>query len=340
MGLDYYDILNVKKNATDNELKKCYRKLAMKWHPDKNPTNKNESEAKFKQISEAYEVLSDPQKRAIYDRYGEEGLKGMPPPGTTDGANGSGNFFFNPRDAEDIFAEFFGCSPSEFSSMNRGKSTRFRSDGAGRFFGGFAGPQNVFSSYNEGAGVGGGGQPKKASAVENTLVCSLEELCIGSTKKMKISRNVFNDNGQVIPVSEILKIDVRPGWKKGTKITFPDKGNEEPNLLPADLVFIIDEKPHEVYQRDGNDLIVHQKVSLLEALTGTTLNFTSLDGRDLTIPVTDIITPGYELVITQEGMPITKQPGRKGNLRIIFDVKFPTRLSAEQQSALKRILGD
>ncbi|KAK8301359.1 uncharacterized protein LOC105780915 [Gossypium raimondii] len=78
--------------------------------------------------------------------------------------------------------------------------------------------------------------------------------------------------------SEILTIDVKPGWKKGTKITFPDKGNEQPNQLPADLVFVIDEKPYDLYKRDGNDLIVNKRVSLAEALGGTTINLTTLDG--------------------------------------------------------------
>ncbi|KAK8970847.1 hypothetical protein KSP40_PGU010873 [Platanthera guangdongensis] len=145
---------------------------------------------------------------------------------------------------------------------------------------------------------------------------------------------------QIVPESEILTIDVKPGWKKGTKITFPEKGNEQVNQLPADLLFIIGEKPHEIYKRDGNDLVVHQKVSLAEALTGTTIKLASLDGRDLSVPVTDIISPGYELVIAKEGMPIAKEPGRKGNLRIKFEVKFPARLTPDQQSALKRILGD
>ncbi|PKA64214.1 DnaJ protein like [Apostasia shenzhenica] len=339
MGLDYYDILKVGKNATDEDLKKAYRKLAMKWHPDKNPTNKKEAEAKFKQISEAYEVLSDPQKRELYDQYGEEGLKGIPPPGSSGGgANGSGDFF-NPRNAEDIFAEFFGSSPFEFSSMNRAKSTRFHSDGAGGFFGGFGGPENVFRSYSDGVGTRGGGQSKKAPAIESKLPCSLEELYTGSTRKMKISRNVIKANGQEVPESEILTINVKPGWKKGTKITFPEKGNEAANQIAADLVFIIDEKPHEVYKRDGNDLVVHQRVSLAESLTGTTLKLNSLDGRDLTIPINDIISPGFELVIAKEGMPIAKEPGKKGNLRIKFEVKFPSRLTPEQQSALKRILG-
>ncbi|KAK8921070.1 hypothetical protein KSP39_PZI019908 [Platanthera zijinensis] len=351
MGLDYYDILKVGKNASDEDLKKSYKKLAMKWHPDKNPTDKTEAEAKFKQISEAYEVLSDPQKKLVYDQYGEEGLKGIPPPGNSgNGAKGSGDFVFNPRNAEDIFAEFFGSSPFEFGSMNRAKSTRFQSDGAGGFFGG---PENVFRSYSEGVRMGGGGQLKKAPAIESKLACSLEELYMGSTRKMKISRNVIKDNGltclyfviifecrQIVPESEILTIDVKPGWKKGTKITFPEKGNEQVNQLPADLLFIIGEKPHEIYKRDGNDLVVHQKVSLAEALTGTTIKLASLDGRDLSIPVTDIISPGYELVIAKEGMPIAKEPGRKGNLRIKFEVKFPTRLTPDQQSALKRILGD
>ncbi|OUZ99691.1 DnaJ domain [Macleaya cordata] len=335
MGVDYYNILKVNRNATDEDLKKSYRRLAMKWHPDKNPNNKKDAEAKFKQISEAYEVLSDPQKRAVYDQYGEEGLKGIPPPGSSSaggggfpfangGSNASNDFRFNPRNAEDIFAEFFGSSPFGFGSMGPGRSMRFQSD-------------NVFRTYSEGSGVGG--VPRKPPPVESKLPCSLEELYTGSTRKMKISRNVIDANGRLVPESEILTIDVKPGWKKGTKITFPDKGNEQANQLPADLVFVIDEKPHDVYKRDGNDLIVSQKVSLAEALAGTTVNLTTLDGRNLTIPVSDVVNPGYELVIAKEGMPIVKEPGKRGNLRIKFEVKFPSRLTSEQRSGLKRILG-
>ncbi|KAF5185830.1 Chaperone protein dnaj [Thalictrum thalictroides] len=342
MGVDYYNILKVNRNATDDDLKKSYRRLAMKWHPDKNPNNKSEAEAKFKQISEAYDVLSDPQKRAIYDQYGEEGLKGAPPPGSTGGGfpfggNGSNDFMFNPRNAEDIFAEFFGSSPFGFGSSGPGRSMRFQSEGGG-MFGGFGGGggDNGFRSYNEGMG---GGMPRKPSPVETKLPCSLEDLYSGSTRKMRISRNVMNPHGRLVPETEILTIDVKPGWKKGTKITFPDKGNEQPNQLPADLVFVIDEKPHDVYKRDGNDLIVTQKVTLSEALAGSTVNLTTLDGRNLTIPVSDIVNPGYELVIAKEGMPIVKEPGKRGNLRIKFEVKFPTRLTSEQRAGLKRILG-
>lgn len=139
--------------------------------------------------------------------------------------------------------------------------------------------------------------------------------------------------------TEILTIDVKPGWKKGTKITFPDKGNEHLNQLPADLVFIIDEKPHSIYKRDGNDLIINQRVSLAEALGGTTINLNTLDGRELSIPVQDIVSPGYELVITREGMPIAKEPGNRGDLKIKFEVNFPTRLTTDQRARLKKALG-
>ncbi|KAJ6833037.1 dnaJ-like protein subfamily B member 4-like [Iris pallida] len=337
MGVDYYNVLKVDKGASNEDLKKAYRKLAMKWHPDKNPANKKEAEAKFKQISEAYEVLSDSEKRQIYDQYGEEGLKGMPHPGSSGG--GADNFHFNPRNAEDIFAEFFGSSPFGFGSMGRAKSMRCQSEGVGGLFGGFGGSESVFRTYSEGVRAGGGGQPRKSPAVETKLACTLGELYTGSNRKMKISRNVIDANGHATQESEILTIDVKPGWKKGTKITFPDKGNEQPNQLPADLVFVIDEKPHDLFKRDGNDLIVHQKISLSEALAGTTLNLTTLDGRNLTIPVTDVVSAGYELVIAKEGMPIVKENGRKGNLRIKFEVKFPSRLTSEQRAGIKRILG-
>ncbi|XP_061346193.1 uncharacterized protein LOC133291875 isoform X1 [Gastrolobium bilobum] len=327
MGVDYYNILKVDRNATEDDLKKAYRKLAMKWHPDKNPTNKKEAEAKFKQISEAYEVLSDPQKKVIYDQDGEEGLKDRPPPGNEPSSG------FNPRNAEDIFAEFFASSPFGFGLSGPGKSKRFQSDGGGTF-GGFSGSDNNFRTYSE-----RGNMPKKPTPVESKLPCSLEELYSGSTRKMKISRTVMDANGRPIPETEILTIDIKPGWKKGTKITFPDKGNQQPNQLPADLVFVIDEKPHDFFKRDGNDLIMNQRVSLAEAIGGTSINLTTLDRRSLCISVTDIVSPGYEFVVANEGMPKTKEPGHRGDLRIKFEVKFPTKLTTEQRAGLKRALG-
>ena len=138
----------------------------------------------------------------------------------------------------------------------------------------------------------------------------------------RISQNLCLEDSTV---EEILTIDVKPRWKKGTKVTFPEKGNEQPNVIAADLVFVIDEKPHDVFKRDGNDLIVTHKVPLADALTGTTVTVTTLDGRTLTISCNDIIFPGYEKVVPKEGMPIPKEPTKKGNLRIKFDIKFPTR---------------
>ncbi|WCJ21774.1 DNAJ heat shock family protein [Euphorbia peplus] len=313
MGVDYYNILKVHRKATDDDLKKAYKRLAMKWHPDKNPVNKKEAEAKFKQISEAYDVLTDPQKRQIYDLYGEEGLKSFEIGGTGDEGKpptaDTGPFRFNPRDADDIFNEFFGGS----------------GDRSGNGF------------YRNGE-TGNQGN-KKAAAIESKLVCSLEELYKGARRKMRISRSVPDDFGKPKTVDEILKIDIKPGWKKGTKITFPEKGNQEPGVIPADLIFVVDEKPHAVFKRDGNDLIVNQKISLLEALTGKTFDLTTLDGRYLTIPSLDIIKPGHEIVIPNEGMPISKEPHKKGNLRIKFDISFPSKLTAEQKSDLKRVLG-
>ncbi|XP_016439981.1 uncharacterized protein LOC107765796 [Nicotiana tabacum] len=338
MGVDYYNILKVNRNASEEDLRKAYRRLAMIWHPDKNlGTNKYEAEAKFKQISEAYDVLSDPQKRQIYDLYGEEALKsGQVPPPPRGGPHNMRNphpnptFRFNPRDADDIYAELFGSSSSE----NNGRSRKSRD----AFFRSTTNGGAEFSGA--GAGTSGtGGALRKAAPVENALLCSLEDLYKGAKKKMKISRTVLDASGKLRTLEEILTIEIKPGWKKGTKVTFPEKGNQEPGIIPADLVFVIEEKPHHVYARDGNDLIVNQEISLLEALTGRMLELTTLDGRNLIIPLTDIVKPGHEVVVPNEGMPISKDPRRKGNLRIKMDVKYPTRLTEAQKSDLRRVLG-
>ncbi|KAG4971440.1 hypothetical protein AAZX31_13G218100 [Glycine max] len=335
MGMDYYGILEVDRNASDEELKRAYRKLAMKWHPDKNPTNKKEAEIQFKQISESYEVLSDPQKRAIFDRYGEGGLNGgmqTPDEGVASffrTGDGPTAFRFNPRNANNIFAEVFGCS-SPFGGMGRGfgcgGSGRGRGMGMGggswvsRSFGGMFGND----MFREGRSMNQGPR-RKAPPIENTLLCSLEELYKGSTRKMKISREITHASGRIFLVEEILNIEIHPGWKKGTKITFPEKGNEQPNVIAADLVFIIDEKPHSVFTRDGYDLVVTQKISLkeAEALTGYTIQLTTLDGRGLNIIINNVTDPDYEEVVTGEGMPISKDPSKKGNLRIKFNIEIP-----------------
>ncbi|KAL5571101.1 hypothetical protein UlMin_020698 [Ulmus minor] len=350
MGVDYYKILQVDRSAKDDDLKKAYRKLAMKWHPDKNPNNKKEAEAKFKQISEAYDVLSDPQKRVIYDQYGEEGLKGQVPPPDAGGPGGSTffsagdgptSFRFNPRNADDIFAEFFGFS-SPFGGGFGGGGGPGGMRG-GRFPSGMF-REDLFGSFGEGGSGAGAaslnhGAFRKAGPIEKRLPCSLEELYNGTTKKMKISREIADVSGKTRQVEEILTIDIKPGWKKGTKITFPEKGNEQPYVVPADLVFIIDEKPHGVFSRDGNDLVLLQKISLAEALTGYTVYITTLDGRNLTIPINNVIQPSYEEIVPKEGMPIPKEPTKKGNLRIKFNIKFPSRLTSEQKAGIKKLLG-
>ncbi|KFK24647.1 hypothetical protein AALP_AA8G006800 [Arabis alpina] len=312
MGIDYHKVLQVDRNANDDELKKAYRKLAMKWHPDKNPNNKKDAEAKFKQISEAYDVLSDPQKRLIYEQYGEEGLKNQAPPPDARGADPRGSFRFNPRSADDIFSELFRDSRT--------------------------GPygDDIFAQFRAATGETSN-TVRKAPPIERQLPCSLEDIYKGTTKKMKISRDVLDSSGRSIPVEELLTIDIKPGWRKGTKITFEEKGNELRGIIPADLVFIVDEKPHPVFKRDGNDLVVVQKISLTEALTGYTAQITTLDGRTLSVPVDNVISPTYEEVVKGEGMPISKDPSRKGNLRIRFSIKFPSNLTIDQKSRIKRM---
>ncbi|KAL8129414.1 hypothetical protein V2J09_018569 [Rumex salicifolius] len=345
MGVDYYKVLQVDRSAKDDDLKKAYRKLAMKWHPDKNPNSKKEAEAKFKQISEAYDVLSDPQKRAVYDQYGEEGLKGQfPPPdaggypGSSNGCGGHPSYRFNTRSADDIFAEFFGFSSPFGGAGDMGGSRGGGGGGGHPAFGRSMFGDDIFAHLRGGGGAETSHIPRKGAPIERTLNCSLEDLYKGTTKKMKISRDVTDSSGRPTMVEEILTIEIKPGWKKGTKITFPEKGNEQRGVIPSDLVFIIDEKPHNIFKRDGNDLVVTQKISLVEALTGYTAQITTLDGRNLMVPVNAVISPTYEEVVKGEGMPIPKDPSKKGNLKIKFNIKFPNKLTSEQKTGIKRLL--
>ncbi|KAI3858958.1 hypothetical protein MKW98_028691 [Papaver atlanticum] len=343
MGVDYYNMLKVSRNASDENLKKAYRRLAMRWHPDKNPNNKKEAESKFKQISQAYDVLSDPQKRQIYDLYGADALLSgdipenystTAPPPAPPSSSGSSNRYYHHSQQEQHHPTANAATPPPppmpaSSSSSRNQNSTYQ-------------PRDPDEIYNEFFGGPDGNKTKsskKAPVLENKLPCKLEDLYLGAKRKVKISKSVLDESGKPVIKEEVLTIDITPGWKKGTKITFPEKGHQASRgVAPGDLTFVIDERPHALYKRDGNDLLVNQRISLLEALTGKTLSFTSLDGRNLQYQVTDIVKPGYEMVIPNEGMPISREPGKKGNLRVKFDVKFPAILTPEQKSSLKRVL--
>nr|CAB3480804.1 unnamed protein product [Digitaria exilis] len=336
---DYYEILNVDRGTTDDDLRRAYRRLAMRWHPDKNPAAKADAETRFKEITEAYNVLSDADKRAVYDEYGEEGLRGEVPQ-----TGGGGN--------DDIFAEFFGSTPFTYCNTAGGGGGGSGSTRGSRqpppppaWDGGFG---RTYRRNQSGGAASSKAPPPPPPAVETRLACTLEELYVGVTKKMRIGRNVMDASGRMKTESEILSIEVKPGWKKGTKITFPGKGNQQWNQVPADLVFVVDEKPHPVYRRDGNDLVADVRVTLAEALGGTVVVLAALDGRELAVDVgggsgedvedAPVVCPGYEVVVPMEGMPIARERGRRGSLRIRFDVAFPERLTRRQRAQIKRLL--
>ncbi|XP_054722433.1 dnaJ protein homolog 1-like [Uloborus diversus] len=354
MGKDYYKILGISKNASDDEIKKAYRKLALKFHPDKNKTP--EAEEKFKEVAEAYEVLSDKKKKDLYDQFGEEGLKGGlgGGGGNTGGSNFTYTFHGDPRQT---FAQFFGTdNPFDtFFSMgglggHGGTTTMFYGDdgmdvdGDNDIFTSHFGVRsgNPFRSQSFTAGSPNINRSKakaQDAPVEHDLYVSLEDVAKGCTKKMKINRKVLNPDGRTTHREEkVLTINVKPGWKAGTKITFQKEGDQTPNNIPADISFIIRDKPHPLFKRDGSDIRYTAKVSLREALCGTKIEVPTLFGDKKVLRIKDIIKPNFVHRIQGQGLPVPKDPSRKGDLIIAFEIKFPEHLTESVKATLQEIL--
>merc|ERR1711894_500359 len=297
------------------DVKKAYRKLSLKFHPEKNPNDQIAAE-KFKQIAEAHGILSDPRKRATYDQFGEEGLKNGVPSGTAESGAWTNGYTFH-GNADKVFRDFFGGD-------NPFQEFYDRVDG------------DMHMGFG---GLHGRGAKKQDPSIERELALSLEEVFHGCTKKMKISRRVMNEDGHTSSIRDkILTITVKKGWRPGTKITFPKEGDQGPNNVPADIVFIVEDKQHPRFRREGQDLVFTAKVPLSKALTGCTVTIHTLDDRILNIPINDIIKPGYLKIVPGEGMPLTKDASKKGDLVIEFDIEFPTTLSPERKEWVGRAL--
>ena len=316
---EYYDILGLKKPSNHKEIKKAYRKLALKWHPDKNEDKKEIAAEKFKKINEAYSVLSDEKKKELYDKYGKDGEKVNMGGGSP--FSGSNVRFSQGVDAFNIFNEFFGTSnPFDVNDGFGGHRVRIRTNHPSSMFG-----QTIGGQYY--------GTPemtqsrKKGKTSEKELYCSLKDLYTGTTKKVKVNRIKFV-NGARINETKMLDIKIQPGWKDGTKLTYPNLGNESEYETAGDIVFVVKEKEDVVFSRKGDNIYKTMNIGLKEALSGFTCNVYDINNKLHTIKVTKLKNSEFEYYIKGAGMPIRrkvnnimKQSGF-GDMVVKFNVSF------------------
>ncbi|CAH0546740.1 unnamed protein product [Brassicogethes aeneus] len=324
MAKDYYNILGIPRNASDDEIKKAYRKLAMKYHPDKNKSAN--AEEKFKEVAEAYEVLSDKKKRDVYDKHGEEGLKGHA------GQNFSGeNFTYTFHgDPRATFAQFFGTA-NPFERMFRFESG-FGSDSDEDPF------KSIFFKHNGGRSKSG--SPRKQNPpVERELFVPLEDIFTGCVKHMKITRKRIQCNNTIKEESTVLSIVIKPGWKPGTRITYPQEGDEDFHSVASDIIFIIRDKPHPIFKREGSDLKYTAKVTLKQSLCGCVVTVPIIDGGAMQVDCTkEVITPESTKAIYGCGLPFPKEPSTRGDILVNFQILFPKKLNQLQKDEICRIL--
>jgi len=354
MAKDHYQVLGVARSATDAEIKKAYRKLALKWHPDKNPDNQEVAQAKFQEIGAAFDILSDPEKRKMYDQFGDAaenmgsgGPTGGPtssgggsfPSGGqtfhfTSGMPGGGGTRFAQMDANDIFRNFFGTS-DPFSAG--GNDDPFGGMGGGGFSMGGGG--GGFSPFGGMASMGGERptRMRKSEPITYALNVNLDDLYTGKLKKVRITKKVADEStGRIEQRSVDKEIRIKPGWKEGTKITFERAGDELPGVQPADIIFVVQTRPHEYFERDGDDLIYNCPVTLEQAICGFSTSVRTLDDRVIPIQEVNGVNPQTVKIIAGEGMP-NQKTNVKGNLKITYAIHFP-KLTQNQKNRISEIL--
>ncbi len=356
---DYYDVLGVSKSASAEEIKKAYRKLAIKYHPDKNPDDKS-AEDKFKEAAEAYEVLSNPEKKQRYDQFGHAGVGGA----------AGGGFGGGGMNMEDIFSQF------------------------GDIFGGGGG--SPFDSFFGGQGSRGGRRVAKGTNLRIKVKLSLEEVANGTEKKIKVNKQVSckscdgsgakdrnsvstcstcggsgavrrvtntilgqmqtsatcptcHGSGQqitakcnschgdgVVRGEETITINIPAGVSEGMQLSMSGKGNAAPNGgIPGDLIILIEEIPHETLKREGNNIVYDLHLSFVDAALGVSVEVPTIDGK-AKIKIDAGTQSGKLLRLKGKGIPEVNSY-HKGDQIIHINIWTPKVLNSEERDLLEKL---
>ncbi|KAL6079652.1 DnaJ (Hsp40), subfamily A, member 4 [Balamuthia mandrillaris] len=346
----FYELLGVGPEASPADIKKGYRKMAMEFHPDRNP----DAGDKFKEISMAYEVLSDPEKKQVYDRYGEEGIKEGGGGGYASAEDlfstlfGGGGFFGGgggggrrrPRKGEDLVH----VVDVTLEDLYNGKTTKFNLR------------KNVVCSKCNGKGGMNPDAVKtcgtcKGRGIKVTLrqigpgmVQQLQSKCPDCRGEGEIIQDKDRckrcEGAKVVEEKKTLEVFIDKGMQHKQKLVFSGEGDQEPDVAPGDVILVLNEHDHSTFKRDGADLFMEHELTLLEALCGFAFPITHLDGRVLLVKSRpgEIIKPGDVKEIPGEGMPQYKRPFDKGLLVIKFSIKFPESIDPEHAKLLNTIL--
>ena len=345
---DYYEVLEVSKTATAEEIKKSYRRLAMQYHPDRNAGNA-EAEAKFKDINEAYEVLKDEQKRAVYDRYGhaafEQGGGANPFDFNFGGAGGFADIF------SEVFSDFMGGGQSRRSPSSAQNGEDLRYDLEVSLEEAYAGLEKTISFNTTKAcetchghgtkdgkeapvcqSCGGSGRVHRQHGF--MIMETVCPDCHGSGRKVTDKCPDCNGNGYIKYKKE-LKIKIPAGIDDGTRIRVTGEGAAGiRGGMNGDLYVFVNVKGHKLYERQGSDLFVRVPVSMACAALGGTIEIPSVDGRKLELKIPAGTQSGQRLKIRNEGMPRLRA-AQKGDLWAEIKVETPVNLNARQKEILE-----
>ncbi|PHJ15194.1 hypothetical protein CSUI_010995 [Cystoisospora suis] len=335
---NFYSVLGVKRNATVDEIKKAYRKLSMKYHPDKNKDPS--AETKFKEISRAYEVLNNAEKRQIYDEYGEEGLEKF-----QSGMQQSAHPF------NDFFSDFFGGSfgggaretpqaPPSTMRLNVSLEQLYKGETLDISFTRPVLCMHAEECFTKKPDCKGPGirvvtqQMGPGFIVQNQIQ---DDSCVDQGKAWR-PRCKECPKGIVQPETIDLSATIEPGMRHGHQIIFDGVGEHKVGHEPGDLILTVNELPHKRYKRVADDLEMSMRISLLESLVGFEQTFIHLDGNPVKVKKDDVTYDGQIMTIYNKGMPKKDSPSQYGNLRVKFVVSYPNALDEKQKDGAKRAL--